>query len=139
MASSIKRRILSRWLLAFLFMLAGVLHFVFPARYAEIVPPALPYPLMLVYVSGIFEFLGGAGVLLPFSRKFAGYGLIALLIAVFPANITMLTKQIAHDWRSPVTLLLVLRLPLQFPMIWWVWRAACYAEESAIATTSSRL
>lgn len=124
MSSNIKLSSVSRWLLALLFMLAGVLHFVFPARYAEVIPPALPYPLMLVFISGACEFLGGLGVVIPSTRRFAGYGLIALLIAVFPANITMLTNQMAYGW-SLATLLLILRLPLQFLMIWWVYRAAC--------------
>ena len=128
MASNIKRSSISRWLLASLFMIAGVLHFVFPARYAEIIPPALPYPLMLVYISGVCEFMGGVGVLIPFAHRFAGYGLIALLIAVFPANITMLTNQMAHGW-SLAVLLLILRLPMQFLMIWWVYRATSEEEE----------
>ena len=70
------------------------------------------------------KFLGGAGVLVPAVRKWAGIGLIALLIAVFPANIYMLYKQWQeHGWTA-FTWLLVARLPLQFAMIYWVRKVA---------------
>ena len=69
------------------FIASGILHFVAPDSYAKIVPPALPAPLTLVYISGACEILGGIGLLFPNSRKFSAFGLIALLIAVFPANL----------------------------------------------------
>jgi uncharacterized membrane protein len=114
---------ISRWLLALLFCVAGVLHFVFPAAYARIIPPMFPAPLALVWISGVCEILGGLGVLLPRVRRAAGVGLIALLIAVFPANIYMLLQQQqAHGWNL-YTFLLLLRLPLQFLLIAWVQRS----------------
>ncbi len=121
--TSVHRLFVSRLLLASLFYVAGILHFVFPDRYAEIIPPFLPFPLALVYISGVCESFGGIGVLVPSVRRYAGYGLIALLIAVFPANIYMLYKQWQeHGWTA-FTWLLVARLPLQFVMIHWVQRA----------------
>jgi uncharacterized membrane protein len=111
------------WLAAF-FMLAGAMHFVRPMPYVGIMPPWLPSAALLVAVSGFAEIAGGAGVLVPATRRAAGVGLILLLVAVFPANIYMLILAIAGAkprwWQS----LLWLRLPLQPLMIWWVWRAA---------------
>ncbi len=71
------------------FLINGVNHFVSTDAYVSTVPTYLAAPLALVYVSGIFEILGGLGVLHPGTRRLAGWGLIALLIAVFPANIEM--------------------------------------------------
>jgi uncharacterized membrane protein len=107
------------------FTLAGALHFVRPAMYEAIVPPYLPAHRALVLASGAFEMLGGIGVMLPQTRAAAGWGLIALLLAVFPANVYMALDpkfdKIAPAWA------LWLRLPLQFGMIGWVY-AACIAS-----------
>ncbi len=84
----------------------------------------LPAPRVLVWVSGACEILGGVGLLLAPVRRPAGLGLIALLVAVFPANVQMLVDARAHGspgWQEAV---LWLRLPLQALFIWWVWRAA---------------
>ena len=115
-------RRLSLVLLGVLFIVAGVLHFVRPALYARIIPPFLPHPLALVYLSGVAEILGGVGVLLPALRAWAGVWLIALLIAVFPANLYMaLAPERAGLGVAP--LWLWLRLPLQLVLIAWVWWA----------------
>ena len=106
--------------MAVLFILAGVLHFLYPAPYVAIMPRLLPYPLELVYLSGLFEILGGIGVLVPSTRRAAGIGLILLLIAVFPANIQMAWDGIRKHGPSVVSLLLLLRLPLQLVLIRWV-------------------
>ena len=79
------------WLLAIFMVAIGVLHFVRPKPFVRIVPKFLPAPLALVYISGFFEILGGIGLLIPETRAWAAWGLIALYIAVFPANIYMLT------------------------------------------------
>ena len=79
-------------------------------------PLILPHPLALVYVSGAFEILGGVGVLVPVCRRAAGFGLIALLIVVFPANIKMFANHL-HEGFSLVTVALFLRLPLQIVFI----------------------
>ncbi|MDQ2931161.1 MAG: DoxX family protein [Gemmatimonadota bacterium] len=114
----------SRLLLAALFIFAGVMHFVVPASYAAIVPQWLPNAPLLVVISGVAEILGGLGVLLPQTRRLAGWGLIALLVAVFPANIHML--QLGQTNHAPAYWMaaLWLRLPLQLLMLWWVWRVA---------------
>jgi uncharacterized membrane protein len=105
-----------RVLMALFFIIAGTLHFTNASFYLTIMPPVLPHPLALVYLSGACEILGGIGVLIPACRRVAGYGLIALLIAVFPANIKMFADHI-HEGISLVTMALFLRLPLQFAFI----------------------
>jgi uncharacterized membrane protein len=84
-----KRRSITRIVMAVAMMAVGVLHFVRPDFFVSIVPRALPNPLLLVQVSGFFEVLGGAGLLVPRVRRAAGIGLVALYVCVFPANINM--------------------------------------------------
>jgi uncharacterized membrane protein len=107
-----------RVLLAGMMVAAGVLHFASPASYARIVPSFLPSPLVLVYVSGFFEILGGLGLLVAATRRWAAWGLIALYVAVFPANVNMAVHRIGFDGPSWV---LWLRLPLQAVLIAWAW------------------
>ena len=113
-----------RVLLAIFFCVAGAMHFIAPGAYVLIVPPWLPDPPLLVVISGVCEILGGLGVLLPVTRRLAGWGLIALLIAVYPANIHMLRLAYANDATALWKAVLWLRLPLQLPVLWWVWRSA---------------
>lgn len=96
--------------------------------YEAIVPPFLPKAHELVLVSGFFEMLGGLGVMLPLTRKPAGFGLIALLVAVFPANVYMAADTAKFGSVLPAPLLYA-RLPLQFLLIYWVW-AACIKQEA---------
>ena len=100
------------------------MHFVAPTPYIAIVPPWLPNATLLVIISGVCEILGGLGVLLPQTRRLAGWGLIALLIAVYPANIHMLQLAYANDGTTLWKAALWFRLPLQLLILWWVWRAA---------------
>src|SRR5664279_2045258 len=82
-----KSKALSSWGVANLFIVAGANHFVSPEIYQKIMPPFLPWPMALIYISGAAEILGGAGVLVPPVRRASGWGLILLLVAVFPANV----------------------------------------------------
>ena len=103
------------------FTLAGITHFTNTEFFVAIVPPWLPAHLELVYISGFFEIRGGLGVLLAGWRRLAGYGLIALLAAVYPANIHMaLNPELFADMTATA---LYLRLPLQFVGAWLVWWA----------------
>ncbi len=111
----------SRFALVLLFVGAGALHFIRPGIYLRIMPPALPAPLLLVYLSGLFEILGGLGLLWPRTRQLAGWGLLALLVAVFPANVYMAQ---AHQELGVPGWLAWGRLPLQLPLLAWVWRAS---------------
>ncbi len=85
-------------------------------------PDYLPWPSALVFVSGFFEILGGVGIALPRLRRIAGWGLIALLIAVFPANVGMVLN--ADKFPMFPYWVLVARLPLQGILIAWVWWTA---------------
>jgi uncharacterized membrane protein len=105
------------------FSSAGIGHFTNAEFFVAIVPPYLPAPLALVYISGVFEILGGIGVLLPRSRRLAGYGLLALLVAVYPANIHMALHPEQFADMPPAAL--YARLPLQFVFAAVVWWAAC--------------
>ena len=105
------------------FLINGVNHFVSTDAYVSTVPTYLAAPLALVYVSGIFEILGGLGVLHPGTRRLAGWGLIALLIAVFPANIEMARRAEEFAEIASPTILFA-RLPFQIVFIAWVYFAA---------------
>jgi uncharacterized membrane protein len=102
------------------FVGAGVLHFVKPKAYEQIVPPYLPAPEALVYASGIAEIAGGLGLMLPSMRRRAAWWLVATLVAVFPANVHMAQ----HPERYPKVPggenALRARLPLQAVLIAWV-------------------
>ena len=113
-------RLFNRYALALLFVLAGTWHFVHPATYLAIMPPQLPQPLVLVYLSGVFEILGGLGLLFSRTHLLAGWGLLALLVAVFPANVHM---ALIHEQLGIPGWVAWGRLPLQLPLMWWVWRA----------------
>jgi uncharacterized membrane protein len=112
--------------IAILFIGAGILHFLHPARYAGIVPYMLPHPLLLVYISGLAELAGGIGVLFPQTKVLAGRGLILLLIAIFPANVQMLVSARAANAPHWFEAILWFRLPVQGLLIAWVWRATLY-------------
>ena len=112
----------SRRLLAAFFLFAGVNHFARPRPYEAIVPPALKSRASsVVAVSGVAEILGGLGVLPARTRRLSGLWLIALLAAVFPANLHM-AREPERFKRIPRWALYA-RLPLQPLMMLWAWRA----------------
>lgn len=121
-----QRMTLSIALIAVIFVVAGVMHFLRPRSYMAIMPPWLPAAAALVVVSGVFEILGGIGVLVPATRVIAGWGLIALLIAVFPANVQMLLNARAAHASATAMTVLVARLPLQALLVYWVFRATIH-------------
>ena len=111
-----------RWLLALFFIAAGVNHFVNPAPYLAMMPSYLPWPEELHRFAAGAEILGGIGLLLRPLRRWAGWGLLALLAAVFPANVHIAM----HGWKGfdiPSWVLWV-RLPFQLVFAAWVWWTA---------------
>jgi uncharacterized membrane protein len=117
-------RFILRLIAAVGFIGAGLNHFRNPLFYQRIVPPAFPAPRWLVAISGMAEIAGGIGLLIGPVRRWAGWGLIALLIAVFPANLYMAMEPGKFaDMRLP-TWALWARLPLQGVFIVWVWFVA---------------
>lgn len=105
--------------LATFFIYFGLDHFINPDFYLSIMPPSFPLHEEAIYISGFFEIVGGVGVLIPRFRKIAGWGLVALLIAVYPANIYMaITPEAFPDF--PVEML-YFRLVLQFLFFYWAY------------------
>jgi uncharacterized membrane protein len=107
-------------LVAAFFGYAGVSHFTNEAFFVRIVPPWLPAPLLMVQLSGIAEIAGAVGVLIPRTRRLAGWGLLALLAAVYPANVHMALHPEQFPDMTPTAL--YVRLPFQFVFaacVWW--------------------
>lgn len=105
-------------LLAALFILGGVNHFRNPAFYLSMMPAYLPAHRVLVVVSGVCEVLGGIGLIPEATRRMAGFGLIALLVAMFPANLNMALHP--EQFASVPRWALYVRLPIQAVLIAWV-------------------
>jgi uncharacterized membrane protein len=111
--------------MSFFYLVAGVTHFVVPNLYVQIVPPQLPFPVVLVYLSGLAEVVLGVGLLFERVRHLAAWGIIALMIAVFPANVYMATSDVviqgAGGMGDPSEFVRWFRLPLQGVLIAWAW------------------
>jgi len=108
------------------FFFGGIAHFAFTDLEVRIVPPQIPDARDVVLLTGILELAGAFGLLLPWTRRLAGWGLFALTLAVTPANIYMLY---IHDQFDVPVWLLWLRLPLQVVLLWLIvwgsrWRKA---------------
>jgi uncharacterized membrane protein len=110
-----------RALVAIGFISSGVLHFTHTRAYERIMPSYLPMHREAVLVSGVAEIAGGAAVLAPQTRPLARWGLLALLVAVFPANLHMALNP--RDYKKIPPLALWLRLPVQVVFARAVWRA----------------
>ncbi len=110
-----------RGILAISMVLAGLLHFIVPEPFVTIVPDFLPYPLALVCASGFLEILLGIGLLIPRFSKLSAWGLIALFIAVYPANLYMAINQIRFDGIPDSPWFQAIRLPFQFVLMAWAW------------------
>ena len=106
----------SKYLLALLLVVAGTLHFLRSDFFLKIMPPYMPWPVELVYLSGASELLLGLLLLVPRYSRWAAWGIIALLIAVFPANLYLYQHQ---EIMPGPPLLHLLRLPLQAAFILW--------------------
>ena len=102
--------------MAVLYIVAGMLHFLKPKMYLRIMPPWIPAPALMVFLSGVAEVVLGVALLFPATQALAAWGIILLLVAVFPANIYMFKKGGATFrmsdrmlfWRLPIQLLLIL-------------------------------
>ena len=110
-----------RLILGLIFIVAGTLHFLIPGAYLRIMPPVLPAHLLLIDISGAAEILGGIGLLVPFTRHLAAWVLVALLIAVWPANIYTAVAHLPLAGMAGESWLQWLRVPLQLPLIYWAW------------------
>ncbi|MEO5681048.1 MAG: DoxX family protein [Chitinophagaceae bacterium] len=107
------------YIMSLLYIAAGIWHFMRPRSYMKIMPPWLPWHLQLVYLSGAAEILLGILLVPESTRVMAAWGIIALLIAVFPANIQMTINYFHYN--NPMKWITVARLPLQIVLIWLAW------------------
>jgi len=135
LSSQNRRKEILRGVLAVAIIIVGITHFIRPEQYARIVPPQLPNPLSLVYISGVFEILGGIGLLIPFVSVAAAWGLIALFIAVFPANINQAIQSIPIDGIPHHPVLYWVRLPFQAILIAWAYWYTRKPEKQRGAST----
>lgn len=110
---------ISLYIMAALYVLAGINHFWHPLTYQKIMPSWLPFHTALIYGSGILEILLAILLVPFFTRRWAAWGILILLIAVFPANVQMLINYVREN--NPYTWVAVVRLPLQFVLIWWTY------------------
>jgi uncharacterized membrane protein len=108
-----------RTLMALAYIAAGINHFVHPSFYIAIMPHWLPAQALLVAWSGVAEIVLGVALLFRPTRRAAAWGIIALLIAVFPANVQM--AQDYYHSGHPQLWAALLRLPVQGLLIWWAW------------------
>lgn len=116
-------------LISAFFMTGGIYHFINPEFFTNIMPSYIGYHWELVIISGVFEVLGAIGLLVPRTRRFAAYGLIALSLAVLPANINMLIN--AEQYASVPLIALIIRIPLQFVLIWLIWWSSAPKNQTA--------
>ena len=129
----------SRWVhlvllitLSLLFINIGIDHFVNPDFYRNIMPAYLPMHTEAIYISGFFEILGGVAILFPKLRSMAGWGLVLLLIVVFPVNIHMaVNPNLFPD--IPLSFLYI-RLVLQFIIIYWTYFATQLSPQKDVLT-----
>ena len=102
-----------------LYIIAGVNHLVHPRFYLKIMPAWVPSHSLLVLLSGIMEMALGMLLCIPVTRVYAAWGLIILLIAIFPANIQMMLNY--RQQHNPQLWLAIIRLPLQILLIAWAY------------------
>lgn len=110
-------RAASPYVLAGLLTVTGTLHFVVPKALVPLVPPQLPNPYLLVYASGAAELACALGLLIPRTRRAAGWATALLFLALFPGNVQMALD--AGDRSTTYRALTYARLPLQVPLVVW--------------------
>ena len=120
-----------------LYVVAGVMHFVHPGAYLPMMPPYLPWHEELVLLSGLAEVVLGVLVLVPATRRLAAWGIILLLIAVFPANLHIALNDVPlFGATEGAGALNYVRLPFQLVLAWWAW---LYTREERAAPAGVRL
>jgi len=117
---------LLRYAMGAVYVVAGVLHFLTPASFERVVPSSLPRPRALVYVSGVAEVALGVGVWFEQTRRPSAWGIVALLVAVFPANVYTVTDDVAGElapdgMEGVARAIAWARLPFQGVLVLWAW------------------
>ena len=107
-------------LMSSFYLFTGYMHFVKPEYLLDMMPSFLPYKMELIYLSGLAEIFGGLGVLIPYTRKLAAWGLILLLFAVLPANFHIAIHDVpVFGFTEPPGLYAWTRIPMQILLIKW--------------------
>jgi uncharacterized membrane protein len=122
-------------MMAAFYVVAGLNHFRDPDFYLQIMPPWVPWHEAMVWLSGVAEVALGIALLVPRTRRWAAWGVVALLIAVFPANLHMALNDVPINGEHLPAWALWLRLPLQLVLIGWalVYTRGPRAETERIA------
>lgn len=107
--------------MSFIYILGGINHFIKPEFYKQLMPPFLPYHYELIFISGVIELLLGVGLYFSKTRKLSAIGIIALLIAIYPANIYMWKYNIQIDGNPTPAIFHYIRLPFQFILMYWAY------------------
>jgi uncharacterized membrane protein len=110
-----------RWSLTLFMLAAGTMHLLFPEMHRDMVPPTLPSPLVLVYLSGVAQIAGGLGLIAPATRHWAAWGIVVLLVLLFPANVHMALQHLPIGTHEIPPWALWARLPMQAVFIVWAW------------------
>ena len=112
-----KYKLLTIYVMSFVYVFIGIRHFIEPQYFLDIVPPQLPSKLFLVYFTGLIEVVGGAAILSLKTRKVGAYLLIFLLISVFPANIYLYVSETPQNLLGITKIDALIRMPFQIPLI----------------------
>ena len=112
-----KYKLLSIYVMSFMYVFIGIKHFTDPQYFLDIVPPQLPSKLFLVYLTGLIEVVGGVAILAPKTRKVGAYLLIFLLVSVFPANIYLYASETPQSLLGISETDALIRMPFQIPLI----------------------
>jgi uncharacterized membrane protein len=125
-----------KWALAIIMTVQGINHFLAASTFDAMVPRELPAPHLLVQISGLAEIAGGLGLLWEKTRRLAAWGLIALFVAVFPANLNMAVNHLPLGTHEVPTWALWARLPLQLVFIAWAYLFTKPSRSPAAAATA---
>ena len=110
-------KLLTIYVMSFMYVFIGIRHFTNPQYFLDIVPPQLPFKLFLVYLTGLIEIVGGVAILLPKTRKAGAYLLVFLLVSVFPANIYLYVSETPQSLLGISKMDALIRKPFQTPLI----------------------
>jgi uncharacterized membrane protein len=125
--------------MAVFYIFAGLMHFLRPDFYVPMMPPYLPWHGALIFLSGVAELVLGIAVLIPSLRPLAAWGIIALLIAIFPANLHIALHNVAVFGNAEgAGIWNWVRLPLQLVLIWWAWWYTQPDDEHVVVNDSLR-
>lgn len=133
LAMPTRAQLISAYLMALFYISAGVMHFVNSSFFEQIVPSVLPFPLLIVYLSGVAELALGAGLALPRTRRWAAWGVVALLVAVYPANLYHWLSDVKIDGLAVPAIYHPIRALVQLLLIAWAaWLARSIKPASAV-------